>query len=162
MRPQPLARVNFPIEPTILFTLEKLAGRGFKPDILCLLYANKPLRRADHINEAINTLLIFGPDSVIGVCENTRLQYHHRLNGLEPLFQRREMRLERESLYEESGTVYASWTRVVTPQSFLGARIGHIVMTRETSLSLDTPYDVWLAEQLLTVRGTAAADGWGL
>ena len=162
MRPQPLARVNFPIEPTVLFTLEELAKRGLKPDIVCLLYANKPLRRADHITEAINTLLILGPDSVIAVCENTRLQYHHRLNGLEPLFQRREMRLEREALYEESGAIYVSWSRVITPQSFLGSGIGHIVMTRETSLSLDTPYDVWLAEQLLSVRGTAVAERWGL
>jgi CMP-N-acetylneuraminic acid synthetase len=162
MRPQHMARVNFPIEPTVLFTLDELARQGFKPDIVCLLYANKPLRRTHHITEAINTLLIFGPDSVIAVCENMRLQYHHRLSGLEPLFHRRELRLERDALYEESGAVYVSWARVVTPQSFLGSRLGHIVMTREASLSLDTPYDLWLAEQLLAVRGTKATEGWGL
>lgn len=162
IRPQHMARVNFPIEPTVLFTLDELARQGFKPDIVCLLYANKPLRRTHHITEAINTLLIFGPDSVIAVCENMRLQYHHRLNGLDPLFHRRELRFERDALYEESGAVYVSWARVVTPQSFLGSRLGHIVMTREASLSLDTPYDLWLAEQLLSVRGTKAAEGWGL
>jgi CMP-N-acetylneuraminic acid synthetase len=162
IRPQHLARINFPIEPTVLFVLDQVARQGFKPDIVCLLYANKPLRRAHHITEAINTLLIFGPDSVISVCENTRLQYNHRLNGLEPLFPRRELRMERDALYEESGAVYASWTRVVTPQSFLGSRVGHIIMTRESSLSLDTSYDVWLAEQLLAVRGTPMAESWGL
>lgn len=162
IRPKQLARINFPIEPTVEFTIGEMDSRGFKPDIVCLLHANKPLRRAHHINEAIQTLLIFGPDSVIGVCENTRLQYQHRLNGLEPMFHRRELRLERDALYEETGAVYVSWTRILTPQSFLGARIGHIIMTRETSLSLDSAFDFWLAEQLLTVRSTKLADGWGL
>jgi CMP-N-acetylneuraminic acid synthetase len=161
-RPERLARVNSPIEPTILFTLDDLARRGFKPDIICLAYANSPLRRACHIAEAINTLLIFGPDSVISVCENTRLQYHHRLNGLEPMFHKRELRFERDALYEENGAVYASWVRVITPQSYLGARIGHIVMTRETSLNLDSPYELWLAEQLMTQRGTKEAESWGI
>ncbi len=162
IRPAPLARMNSPIEPTVLFVLEELAGQGFMPDIVCLLHANSPLRRAHHIEEAINTLLIFKPDSVISVCENTRHQYHHRLNGLEPVFHRRELRFERDALYEENGAVYVSWSRAVTARSFVGARVGHIIMTRETSLNLDTPYEVWLAEQLLTLRGGALAEGLGL
>ena len=162
IRPRHLARMNSPIEPTVLFALKELASRGFSPDIVCLLHANSPLRRAHHIVEAIHTLLIFCPDSVISVCENTRLQYHHRLNGLEPLFHRRELRFERDALYEENGAIYVSWSRVITPQSFLGTRIGHIIMTRETSLNLDTPYDMWLVEQLVGLRGTALAEGLGL
>ncbi|TAJ10922.1 MAG: glycosyltransferase [Nitrospirae bacterium] len=162
IRPATLARMNSPIEPTVLFALEELARKGFSPDIVCLLHANSPLRRAHHIEEAINTLLIFKPDSVISVCENTRHQYHHRLNGLEPVFHRRELRFERDALYEENGAVYVSWSRAVTARSFVGARVGHIIMTRETSLNLDTPYDVWLAEQLLTLRGGALAEGLGL
>lgn len=162
IRPFHMARINSPIEPTVLFALEQLGNQGFKPDIVCLLYADSPLRRAHHIAEAIHTLLIFGPDSVISVCENMRNQYQHRLNGLEPMFQRRHLRFERDALYEENGAVYVSWARVITPQSFLGARLGHIFMTRESSLNLKTPYDLWLAQQVVTLRGTPQADGWGL
>lgn len=162
MRPADLARMNSPILPTILYTLAELGRQGFAPDVMCLLHPNSPMLRAEHITEAINTLLIFRPDSVISVCENTRLQYQHRLNGLEPLFHRRQLRLEREALYEENGAIYASWTRVVTKESFLGSRIGHIVMTRESSVHLDTLYDVWLAEQLVKVRNTSLVEGWGL
>lgn len=162
IRPAHLARLNSPIEPTVLYTLDQVGRQGFNPEIVCLLHANSPLRRADHIAEAINTLLIFRPDSVISVCENTRFQYQHRLNGLEPLFHRRELRLERDALYEENGAIYVSWTRTITEQSFLGKSIGHIIMTRESSVHLDSPYEQWLAEQLMAVRGTAVAEGWDL
>lgn len=162
MRPPQLAQMNSPIEPTMLFALKELAARDFVPEIVCLLHANAPLRRAHHIEEAIHTLLIFKPDSVISVCENTRLQYHHRLNGLEPMFHRRELRFERDALYEENGAVYVSWSRVVSARSLLGGRVGHIIMTRETALNLDTSYDLWLAEQLMRIRQTPLAEPWGL
>lgn len=162
VRPAYLARMNSPIEPTVLYTLDQVGRQGFAPEIVCLLYANSPLRKADHITEAINSLLIFRPDSVISVCENTRLQYQHRLNGLEPIFRRRELRLEREVLYEENGAIYVSWARAITEQSFLGMSIGHIIMTRESSVHLDSPYELWLAEQLVAVRGTPVAEGWDL
>jgi len=164
MRPKEMARMNSPIEPTIMFALEAVAKTGFKPDIVCLLHADTPLRRAYHVTEAVNTLLIFGPDSVISVCENTRLQYHHHLNGLEPMFQRRVLRFEREALYEENGAVYVSWTRAIGMQSFVGARLGHIVMPRETSLNIKSSYDLWLAEQLLALRNVKhpLSESWGL
>lgn len=161
-RPEHLARMNSPIEPTALFTLDEVRRRGFDPEIICLLHANSPLRRADHITEALNTLLIFRPDSVISVCENTRFQYQHRTNGLEPLFHRRELRLEREALYEENGAIYVSWRWAVTTDSVLGKRIGHIVMTRESSVHVDSSYEWWLAEQLAAVRGTRMAEGWDI
>lgn len=162
VRPAHLARMNSPIEPTVQYTLAQLLQQGFAPEIVCLLYANSPLRKVDHISEAINTLLIFRPDSVISVCENTRLQYQHRLNGLEPIFRQRELRLEREALYEENGAIYVSWARAISEQSFLGKSVGHIIMTRESSVHLDTPYELWLAEQLVTVRGMPIAEGWDL
>lgn len=162
IRPAHLARINSPIEPTVLYTLDQVGRQGFAPEIVCLIYANSPLRRADHITEAINSLLIFRPDSLISVCENTALQYQHRLNGLEPIFHRRELRLEREALYEENGAIYLSWARAITEQSFLGKSIGHIMMTRESSVHLDSPYELWLAEQLVVVRGTPVTEGWDL
>jgi len=161
-RPAELARMNSPIEPTIRYCLEQLAGGGFSPEIVCLLHASSPLRRAEHISEAIQTLLIFQPDSVISVCENTRLQYQHRLNGLEPVFRRRELRLEREVLYEENGAIYVSWRRAISERSFLGSRVGHIIMTRESSVDLDQPYEFWLAEGLVGMRGTPLAESWDL
>ncbi len=162
LRPAHLAGINSPIEPSLFYTLERFGHEGFRPEILCLLHATSPFRKAEHIAEAIHTLLIFRPDSVISVCENTQLQYQHRVNGLEPLFSRRELRLERDVLYEENGALYVSWTRVMTDQSFLGTRIGHIVMTRESSVQVDSTFDLWLSEQLLKARGTALAAGWDL
>jgi CMP-N-acetylneuraminic acid synthetase len=162
MRPPAMGQVNSAIEPTVLHALEHVRREGFDPAIVSLTYGNSPLRRADHIAEALHTLLIFKPDSVISVCPSTRLHYQHRTNGLEPLFKRRELLLEREELYEENGAVYASWTRVITPSAFVGASVGHIIMTEESSVQLDTPYEYWLTEQLLAVRGTPTADGWDL
>lgn len=161
-RPPELARPNSPIEPTVLHALAHVRKAGFDPEVVCLTYANAPLRRAEHVEEAINTLLLFKPDSVISVCQSRRLHYQHRLNGLEPLFKRRELLLERETLYQENGAIYTSWARVITDTSFVGASVGHIIMTEESSVQLDSAYESWLAEKLLEVRGTPVAEGWDL
>ena len=135
------------IERTVLYILDKLKKENYQPDIVTVLYINSPFKKAKHITEAINTLLIYDTDSVISVCEDLKFHYQHDTHGLKPLFQKRLLRLEKESLYEENGAIYVSRSDVVTEQNFLGERIGHILMNAEESIHIDSEYDFWLAEQ---------------
>ena len=149
LRPEELARPKTSTTPTVLYVLDRLKKSGYAPDVVVLLYTNSPLKNEEHIVEAINTLLIFGTDSVISVCEDLKFHYKHAIDGLQPLFEKRLLRLEKEVLYEETGAIYVSWTNVITTENFLGEKIGHIVMTPEESVHIDSEFDFWLAEQIL-------------
>ncbi len=162
MRPEPLGRINVPIEPTILHVLRELERKSFVPEIVALVYMNSPLIKAEHITEAVDTQLIFRTDSVISVSENIRFQYRHGTDGLEPLFQSRELRLERDALFEENGVIYVSRTNVITEECFLGKVIGHIVMPRESSVHIDTDFEFWLAEKIFQDRQKLQALGMDL
>ncbi len=160
LRPESLARANVPIEPTVWFVLGKLAEKGYTPDIVVLLHVTAPLKKAAHICEAIDTLLIFKTDSVVSVCEDRMFHYQHRANGLVPLDHRRQLRLEKTALYAENGAIYASRRERITPDSFLGETVGHVVMPEDVSVQTDREYDFWLAERLLE-REPVATSGRG-
>ena len=58
-----------------------------------VLFINVPLRRATHIEEAINTMAIFDVDSVVSVCEEMAICYTHAQNGLAPIWSKRSYKL---------------------------------------------------------------------
>ena len=137
------------VERTALYILDKLKETDYHPEIIAILHVNSPFKKAEHIAEAINTLLIYDTDSVISVCEDRKFHYQHDTHGLRPLFQKRLLRLEKEDLYEENGAIYVSKRDAVTEQNFLGKRIGHILMNQEESVRINGEYAFWLAEQLV-------------
>jgi CMP-N-acetylneuraminic acid synthetase len=149
LRPETLARSNVPIEPTVWFVLGKLAEKGYLPDIVALLHVTSPLRKAEHIDEAIDTLLVFKTDSVVSVCEDRMFHYQHRATGLAPLYEKRQLRLEKEALYAENGAIYATRRDKITTDNFVNGTIGHIVMPEPMSVQTDREHDFWVAEKLL-------------
>lgn len=128
-----------------------------RPDILVLLSVHAPLRTAAHIREAVNTLVLHGADSVVSVCEDTDLHFVHGPQGLTPLnpAMHRQIRLEREGLYESNGAVRALWRRVLTEQDVSGQKVGHIVMARPESFQIKNLFDLRLMEYLLQQRTPA-------
>ncbi len=128
--------------------------QGLSPDIIVALSVHAPLRRPEHIQEAIDTLILYNTDSVLSVYEDYGLHYAHGRRGLEPLnpAMHRQVRLEREALFVDNGAVKACWRRVLTAGSLLGEKVGHIVMPRRESYQIKAPFDVWLIEQILLRR----------
>lgn len=148
-RPVELARPNTPIEPTIRLGIEAVGPKA-RVDAFMLLYVNSPLRREHHINSAIDSMLLFDVDSVISVYEDLATHYQHVGAGLRPLMRRRTLRLEKEALWVENGAVYLSKPGHLKAHSYLGDRIGHIVMLKQESFQIDSEDDVALVEFLLT------------
>lgn len=147
-RPPELARANTPIAPTVRFVLDHLE-QAPSIDAFMLLYVNSPLRRDTHIRNAIDTMLIFGVDSVISVYEDLSNHYLHVETGLRPLFQRRILRLEKEALWVENGAISLSRADNLKMNDHLGEKIGHIVMLPHESHQIDTEEDFQLVEFLL-------------
>tara|TARA_Y100000034_G_scaffold136799_1_gene215861 strand:+ start:8282 stop:9676 length:1395 start_codon:yes stop_codon:yes gene_type:complete len=152
MRPEELAREDTKIEPTILYVLEKLREQNFVPNIVSILYSTSPLIRSTHINETINTLLIFDSDSVVSVKENPSLHYKHGENGLEPIFRKRGLKSEREFLYEESGGIITTKTDVINSVSLVGEKISHIILTEDEAVDIEDKFTFWLARKIIENR----------
>ena len=116
MRPAELATDEARTEPVLIHVLNMLRDRdGYRPDIVLTLEPTSPLRSADLIDRCVEELAGSGADAVITVVgtsalvgrvvENSHFQY------LVPNQPRR--RQEREPMYRESSTVYATKTEVL-------------------------------------------------
>jgi CMP-N-acetylneuraminic acid synthetase len=156
-RPKRLAAPNVGIAPTVLDVLSRYPDQTF--DMVALLHAHCPLRRAEHIKEAIDTMLIFDTDSLISVTEDFRTHYQRQENGLTPVVNYCEtLRLERESLYCENGAIFLTRPRYITTTGLLGPRIGHVVMRPDESVAIHNEYDLWLASRIVERNGHAVQE----
>ena len=123
------------------------------PDIVVLLSINTPLRRLEHIKEAINTLLLYQVDEVLSTWEDLDLHYRHAEQGMQAVNpgMREGLRLEREALYACNGSIHACW-RETLGKTNPAPRIGHIVMTKTESLMAKKPEDLRLLELILSAE----------
>ena len=125
--------------------------KNFYPDIVASLSIHTPLRRAEHIQKALDTLVLYNVDSVIGVYEDRNLHYTHGEYGLKPLNQamHRRIRVEREGLFVENGAVRVFWRDTLSETDMFGKKVGHVVMSRRESYNIKHPQDAWLIEQII-------------
>ena len=150
LRPEALAKRTAKIADTTLHVLRTLEEQGYVPDAVCICYINTPFRRGRHIDKAVDTMTIFGVDSVISITEDISFFYHHGKHGLTPVngsFQR-TFRLEREALFKENGAIYLNRVDSILSGKFLGEKIGHITMLPEESVRINSAYEFWLAEKI--------------
>ena len=131
---------------------------GLHPDIVVVLSAHTPLRRAEHIHEAVHTLLLYPVGQVISTWENTDMQYRHGREGMEAVnaTSMEGPRQERDALYSCNGAVHALWRESVTPEHYLRGQVGHIVMTRTESLIAKKPEERRWLQLLFDADATAA------
>lgn len=82
------------------------------PDIVAVLYVHAPLRRPEHVAEALDTLLMHEVDQVVSTYENRALHIRHgRSSGIKPinLSASRGLRPEREALFTANNAVHVFW-----------------------------------------------------
>jgi len=135
---------------------------GYQPDVLAYLQPTSPLRRSQHVDEAVD-LLLANPqaDSVVSVVEVPHLFSPYSIQRLvdgyladfwqEPVDFDRLTRQAHPVLYARNGAaVYATRTRVLLEKnSIFGDRCLPYVMEHEDSVDIDTPFDLFIAECLL-------------
>ena len=152
LRPVVLSNPEVQLSQVVHNAVEQLEqSHDIYPDIVVVLSVHSPLRRIEHIQEAIDTLILYNVDGVISVYEDVNLHYTHGEHGLEVLNPGilRELRLEREALYVYNGAIKALWRDGITPHDLHGKKLGHIVMTREESFQIKKMFDAWLVEHII-------------
>jgi CMP-N-acetylneuraminic acid synthetase len=148
----------------LLWLIEK-EGKG--PGILVLLQPTSPLRRSRHIDEALAKMEGTGADTVVSVTEVPHRYTPYSLMEFsqgrlkdfwkEPLPFDRHRRQDLPSLYARNGpAVLATRVSVLLEEnSFYGDHVTPYLMSQEDSVDIDTPFDLEVAEWLLSRRNEA-------
>jgi CMP-N-acetylneuraminic acid synthetase len=164
VRPAELANDDTPGIDVVLHMVEWLAQyEHYQPDAVMLLQPTSPLRRTEHIDQAIEVFLQRGADSLVSVVRaphNMIPESLMRLNGdswLEPVVpfdERQNLRQTKPAYYARNGAaIYLVQTSLLLEQhTFYGRRMVAYEMGREDSIDIDDMFDLEICEWLLTKR----------
>ena len=136
-------------------------AEAYRPDILVLLQPTSPLRRAEHIDAAVDLLMSTGADSVVSVVE-----VPHQFNpvsvmrmesgrlvpyGEGPPAPRRQ---DKPRVYGRNGpAVLALRTACLEEHGRLyGPDTRPLIMTAEDSIDIDSPWEIALVSWMLARR----------
>jgi CMP-N,N'-diacetyllegionaminic acid synthase len=151
-RPPELAADNAAMQPVIAHAVEELGA----PEVLVLLQPTSPLRRAEHVDEAVGLLLASGADSVVSVVE---VPHRYRPGSLMALDGDRLVRLaddhaatrqEKPLVYARNGPAVLALRPDRIGADLYGGDCRPYVMGARESLDVDEPFDLELAELLLS------------
>ena len=160
MRPPALAEDDTPMLPVLQHAHAELASRGFAADAVVLLQPTSPLRRAEHIDAALQLLASSGADSVVSVVE-----VPHQFNPVSVLriaegrlqpysgAQTVTRRQDKPRVYARNGpAVLAVRADVLRSGSLYGADSRPLLMSAADSLDVDDEWDLQVAEFVLSTR----------
>jgi CMP-N,N'-diacetyllegionaminic acid synthase len=161
VRPAALATDDTPMVPVIEHALAEMSRQRCSPEIVVLLQPTSPLRRPDHIRDAVSMLRDTGADSVVTVVELPRQlspDYVMRIEGgrlkaFLPDGARITRRQDARPAYSRDGTVYAfRRSTIERTGGIYGEDCRPLLIDARDSLSIDSPADWDEAERLLTRR----------
>lgn len=160
-RPPELAGDRSSTVDVALHALDWLAAQeGDRPDVVVLLPATAPLRRAAHIDGAVRALVEDpGAEAVVAVTEPEYPPYWMlrvsggRLAWLFPEGARADHRQELPPAYRPNGSIYAIRVPVLRARrTFYPEQTAPYLMPREDSVNVDDLLDLRLAALLLEAR----------
>lgn len=127
-----------------------------KPDIIALLQPTSPVRTGKQVDEAIQLLIDGKYDSVVSVVRSHSLTWEKTWGGVAAKYDLTDRpRRQDMNQYEENGSIYVftreHWERT---HNRLGGKIGLYEMAECCRIQVDTPFDLFLVEQIL-LRQTA-------
>jgi CMP-N-acetylneuraminic acid synthetase len=157
MRPAELAADDTPMLPVLQHAVRAMAEQACTAEVVVLLQPTSPLRRAEHIDRAVDLLESSGADTVVTVVEVPH-QFNPvsamRLAGdrLVPFIDGPPVlrRQDKPPVFARNGpAVLAVRASVLMGGSLYGQDIRPLVMSAHESLDVDTPADLELLEYLL-------------
>jgi CMP-N,N'-diacetyllegionaminic acid synthase len=150
-RPPELAADDTPMRAVVRHAVDELA-----PDVVVLLQPTSPLRRAEHVDEAVRLLLESGADSVVSVVE---VPHAYRPESLMDVVDGRTVprspvatRQEKERVYARNGPAVLALRVDGLGEDLYGGDCLAYVMDLRDSLDVDTPFDLELADLILRSR----------
>lgn len=147
LRPNNLAKINTLIDNTVAHVLEKFSIKRI--DTISVINCEYPLRKDFYFEKALNTLFLFKAESVISVIEDNANFYHHKGDGLTPLKTNKNLRLEREFLYRETGGIHVvRGEYFIKKKKIQGTKNSHILIDNQSAKKVDSEEDLMQIEKI--------------
>jgi CMP-N,N'-diacetyllegionaminic acid synthase len=152
-RPPELAADETSMRDVVLHALDGLG----ECDVLVLLQPTSPLRRAEHVDEAVGLLLESGADSVVSVVEVPHRFAPESLMALDdgrlvPLGPAAARRQDKHRVFARNGPAVLALRADRLGDDLYGGDCRPYAMRSEDSVDVDEPFDLELAEFLLARR----------
>ncbi len=111
---------------------------GKYPDILVYLSLHAINRRAKHIDQAINNLIISESDSVVSVQEEREPMFNYKESGLNLINPGRfkDLSFDKERLYRFNGSIIASLWNNISKNDLFGQKTSFIEMNHSDSIQI--------------------------
>lgn len=152
IRPDKLSTDEAPTKPVVGHALEELAVLGEQYDAVVLLQPTSPLRTGTHIDRAYEIYVEERVDSLISAYPTTETRWQPTPDGAVQLNYQgsNKRRQDREPEYVINGAVYITDVEEYHRAGELVAgKTAIYEMDEIDSVDVDTPFDIWLAEQIL-------------
>jgi len=162
MRPAELARDDTPTIPVLQDVVRRLENAGEAYDAVLALQPTNPFRLAEDIDGAIELLERTGADSVIAFVDVGE-KHPARMKFIEPegrvidppfaeAFEG-QRRQDLPNVYLREGSIYLTRRGVLIEQNSLkGSDCRAWIIPQERYCNIDTPFDFFVAEQMLKYR----------
>ncbi|HBA04288.1 MAG TPA: CMP-N-acetlyneuraminic acid synthetase, partial [Clostridium sp.] len=157
LRPDELASDIASSADMIVYTIQRLKELGKVYDYFVLLQPTSPLRKASDIKNAVDLLIENKLDSVVSVCEAEHsLSIYNTLGdslSLEGFINKNSAtrRQDDKKYYRINGSIYISNVKkYLSERDFYGKKSKAYIMSRESSIDIDTGLDFKIAEYIMT------------
>lgn len=151
-RPEALTRLNTTLTDSISHVLDAVDPDGTAFDAIAILALEYPLLSTFQMDDAINTMFLFGSDSLISVRLENSMFFQHHGEGMIPILnQNRFTKLEREALYRHVGgiTVVKRPSFDKEQESLLVGKVGHMIVDQVASSGIFSKLDLEIAAYLM-------------
>jgi CMP-N-acetylneuraminic acid synthetase len=149
-RPEKLSRFNISLSKTTQFVIDRLQIKDIST--ICLLSVEFPFADEVNIDDAHNTLEVFGSDSLITVRPELSSFYQHHGNGMVSILQQDQVpKLERDALYRNTGAITV--TRVnkfLETGQIINGLVGHAFIDQKAAFGIKTAFDLSMAKMMST------------
>jgi len=138
---------NTLIDETVNHIIKKFSLKNL--DTISIVNCEYPFRKDYYFEKAINTLYLFGVDSVISVVEENSNFYQHKGDGLIPLKNNKKLRLEREFIYREIGGIHVVRGEYFNKnKEIIGKKNSHISLDSKSAIKINSADDLVKLEKL--------------
>jgi len=149
LRPAELAEDDTPTEPVITHALNNVSEEYQQ---LILLQPTSPLRTATHVTEALQQYRSQDANSLLSVVPTHSYRWVRTADGAKQVNYdgNRDRRQDKTPEYEENGAIYVTdCESFLRTENLTAGRTILYVMDEQESIDIDTPIDLWLAEEIL-------------
>ncbi|MEQ9404476.1 MAG: hypothetical protein RIM99_12860 [Cyclobacteriaceae bacterium] len=153
------ARHNQNLNLTVEEIATQQAEAGVQFVIMAILTLEYPFLEPYKIDDVINTMLVFGSDSIIGVRSENSVFYQHHGDGLHPILDRdKYTKLEREALFKQVGGISAVDKDIfLAKNEVVTGNVGHVIIDQLSSMGLFTKMD-WEIAELISQKSLNITD----